>query len=170
MGTAHENLGLRDEKDQKIHLNYAPNITMEFHCHAFFFPHRKGTTRNVYQHAYFGERLQGNKNRDDRPERFREVLGSLKRSLRGSLRAHLRTPCMREPVAECTYPRSPGTLSKILSEPLSECHLRPIFTSELQVLLPRIVLPLNIPTTTFEIPKHYHCLNPWVWMPLLFFD
>ena len=34
-GTAHENVGFRGKKGQKVHPNFAPNITMEFHYHAF---------------------------------------------------------------------------------------------------------------------------------------
>ena len=34
-GTAHENMGLERQKVQKVHPNFAPNITMEFHYHAF---------------------------------------------------------------------------------------------------------------------------------------
>ena len=30
--------GFRGKKGQKVHPNFAPNITMEFHYHAFFFP------------------------------------------------------------------------------------------------------------------------------------
>ena len=37
-GTAHENAGFRGKQGQKVHPNFAPNITMEFHYHAFFFP------------------------------------------------------------------------------------------------------------------------------------
>ena len=33
--TAHENVGFQGKKGQKVHLNFAPNITMEFHYHAF---------------------------------------------------------------------------------------------------------------------------------------
>ena len=36
--TAHENLGFRGKKDQKVHPNFAPNITMQFHYHAFCAP------------------------------------------------------------------------------------------------------------------------------------
>ena len=34
-GTAHENVGFRGKKGQKFHPNFAPNIAMEFHYHAF---------------------------------------------------------------------------------------------------------------------------------------
>ena len=37
-GTAHENVGFRGKKGQKVHPNFAPNITMEFHYHAFCAP------------------------------------------------------------------------------------------------------------------------------------
>ena len=35
-GTAHENVGFRGKKGQEVHPNFAPNITAEFHYHAFF--------------------------------------------------------------------------------------------------------------------------------------
>ena len=35
-GTAHEKVGFRGKKGQKVHPNLAPNITMEFHYHARF--------------------------------------------------------------------------------------------------------------------------------------
>ena len=37
-GTAHENVGFRGRKGQKVHPNFAPNITMEFHYHGFCDP------------------------------------------------------------------------------------------------------------------------------------
>ena len=37
-GTAHENEGFRGKKGQKVHPNFALNITMEFHYHAFCAP------------------------------------------------------------------------------------------------------------------------------------
>ena len=40
-GTAHENVGFGGKKGQKIHPNFTPNITMEFHCYAFCAPDRK---------------------------------------------------------------------------------------------------------------------------------
>ena len=39
-GTAHENVGFRGKKGQKVHPNFAPNIAMEFHYHAFCTPER----------------------------------------------------------------------------------------------------------------------------------
>ena len=40
-GTAHENVGFRGNKGQKVHPNFALNITMQFHYHAFC-AHEKG--------------------------------------------------------------------------------------------------------------------------------
>ena len=40
-GTAHENVGFRGNKGQKVHPNFALNITMEFHYHAFCAPDKK---------------------------------------------------------------------------------------------------------------------------------
>ena len=37
-GTAHEIVGFRGQKGQEVEPNFAPNITMEFHYHVFFFP------------------------------------------------------------------------------------------------------------------------------------
>ena len=41
-GAAHENMGFRGKKGQKIHPNFAPNSTMEFNYHAFFRTRRIG--------------------------------------------------------------------------------------------------------------------------------
>ena len=74
---------------------------------------------------------------------------SLRRSLRGSLRGgpkiSERTPCIGEVVTEWTSQSSPGTLS----EPLSEPHF---LLSELQVLLPLIVLPLETSAIQYWAP------------------
>ena len=51
-----------------------------------------------------------------------------------------RTPCIGEPVTECTSQKSPSTLS----ETLSECQFLP----ESWALLPLMVLPLKTPTKT----------------------
>ena len=32
------NMGFQDKKGQKVHPNFATNIAMESHCHAFFAP------------------------------------------------------------------------------------------------------------------------------------
>ena len=37
-GTAHETVGFQGKKGQKVHPNFDPNITMEFHYHAFCAP------------------------------------------------------------------------------------------------------------------------------------
>ena len=57
------------------------------------------------QNMCLGERLRGNRSRGNRPERFREFLGSL----RVSETVSERTPGIGELVAECTSQRSPGT-------------------------------------------------------------
>ena len=71
--------------------------------------------------ALFGERLRGNRDSSNRPERFREVMGSLRRSL--------------ERVSGCTSQRSPGTLSETVSQPPSEWHV------PLRALAPNPVAP-----------------------------
>ena len=68
-----------------------------------------------------GERSRGNRSGGNRPERFREVLGSLKAPLRGPPITSENTPCIGELVT-CTSQRSPGAVSETLSEPLSERH------------------------------------------------
>ena len=41
-GTAHEDVGFRgNKKGQKVDPNFAPNIAMEFYCHAFYAPEMK---------------------------------------------------------------------------------------------------------------------------------
>ena len=37
-GTTDENVGFPGKKGQKVHPNFAPNITMEFSYHAFYAP------------------------------------------------------------------------------------------------------------------------------------
>ena len=41
-GTTHDNVGFRGKKGQKVHPNFAPNMTMEFHYHAFCAPELSG--------------------------------------------------------------------------------------------------------------------------------
>ena len=53
-----------------------------------------------------------------------------------------RTAGIGELVTEGASQRCTGTLSETFLEPFSECH----FLSELQALLPLIVLPLETPT------------------------
>ena len=53
-GTAHEDLGFRGNKGQEVHPNFALNITMEFHYHAFCAPERKHELQNKEFGGVFG--------------------------------------------------------------------------------------------------------------------
>ena len=85
--------------------------------------------------------LSGKRNRGNRPERFWEVFGSL----RGSLK-NLRENGQLFP--ECTSQRCPGNLSETLSEILSERQ----FSLRAVGNLPLNVLPLETPTIAGEHP------------------
>ena len=53
-GTAHENVGVRGNKGQKVHPNFATNIAMGFHCHTFCPPPETPKTENPYPFTSLG--------------------------------------------------------------------------------------------------------------------
>ena len=110
---------------QRNRRNRTPEPLEPFRPQTVTEPNRTGANPRLdFPKQWLGERLRGNRNRGNRPERFCEVLGSLLGSLRGPPAPLRGTPGVGEFVAECASQRSPHTLSDWPSQTEGHSPLR----------------------------------------------